>query len=83
MSSYSGLADIYEYLIYDCDYEKWSQSVCKKIKKLAKGINGADYGCGTGIITRALKQGGFNVTGCDTSAEMLNKAVERSQGLGI
>jgi 2-polyprenyl-3-methyl-5-hydroxy-6-metoxy-1,4-benzoquinol methylase len=33
-----------------------------------------DLGCGTGDLDRTLAAGGFRVTGCDISAEMLDRA---------
>ena len=37
-------------------------------------IKAIDLGCGTGILTKALKDKGFDVTGLDASEEMLEKA---------
>jgi SAM-dependent methyltransferase len=36
-----------------------------------------DLGCGTGELARALAASGFDVTGCDISAEMLRRAAGR------
>lgn len=83
MNSYSNLAFFYEYLFTDFDYDKWAKKVCDIVKKHASDIKGADFGCGTGIITRALKKEGFDVVGCDISNEMLSAAVEESEDLGI
>lgn len=48
-------------------------------KIIAGHISGqlaVDFGCGTGRSTRFLKQLGFNVTGIDISADMLQNAIE-------
>ena len=37
-------------------------------------VKAIDLGCGTGILTKALKDKGFDVTGLDSSEEMLLKA---------
>ena len=79
--AYSVMADYYEYLTYDCDTERWSQYICKRIKRYSKNPYGIDLGCGTGIITRALKNAGFFVTGIDNNKEMLSKASLESDGI--
>ncbi len=80
MKAYSALAGSYEYLQRDYDYEKWSHYLIKNLSALpnAKGV---DVGAGTGIITRALKNAGFDVCGTDVSVEMLNTAISLSDGI--
>lgn len=80
---YGVLAEFYEDLICDCDYEKWSQYVCKNILKYAPSLNGVDFACGTGYFTRALATAGCDVIGADISNEMLSEALSRSEGCGI
>lgn len=79
MDSYTALARFYEFLQADCDYDKWSQYVCKIISKSPNSV-GVDVGAGTGIITRALKKAGYDVSGTDVSDEMLSQAYALSDG---
>ncbi len=74
MKSYSALADLYEKLISDCDYEKWSQYLLKKISTLTNGKKGLDLACGSGKITRFFAKLGYKMTGGDISEEMLAQA---------
>jgi predicted TPR repeat methyltransferase len=80
MKAYSALAGSYEYLQRDYDYEKWSQYLIKNLKSLPNN-KGVDVGAGTGIITRALNNAGFDVCGTDVSVEMLNTAISLSKGI--
>lgn len=72
--SYTALGSLFEYLNYDCDYEKWSQYLINKLKALGAGNRGVDIGCGNGWFTRALHAEGYDVFGVDISVEMLNTA---------
>ena len=83
--AYSALARYYEYLMDNCDYEKWSQYVCGEVLKYAPIKNGADCACGSGYFTRALKKAGCSVFGSDVSEEMLTAAknVSLAEGLNI
>lgn len=49
------------------------------IRKHTTGNKAVDFGCGTGRSTRFLKQLGFDVTGIDISAEMLELARKNDQ----
>lgn len=74
MNSYQALAEVYEKLINDCDYEKWSQYLLKNVKKYSNGNKGMDLACGSGKITRFLSANGYAMTGADISEEMLAQA---------
>ncbi len=77
-AAYSTLAEWFEYLNDDCDYENWSQYLIKKLAQfgnLTIGVdNGLDVGCGGGYFTRALQRYGYEMTGMDVSSEMLDRA---------
>ncbi|MBO5335093.1 MAG: class I SAM-dependent methyltransferase [Clostridia bacterium] len=73
-TAYSTLAEWFEYLNDDCDYEKWSQYLVKTLAGFPSLTNGIDIGCGGGYFTRALYKAGYEMTGLDISAEMLDKA---------
>ncbi len=83
--AYSALSKVYEYLICDCDYEKWSQYLlnCLKNCGVKSGSKGIDCACGSGFFTRALKRGGYDVTGVDFSREMLDEALRNSAKEGL
>lgn len=83
-SAYSSLADWFEYLNADCDYEQWSQSLYERL--CAEGVTagaGLDIGCGSGAFTRAFARRGFAMTGYDVSEEMLAKASRLSAEEGV
>ncbi len=83
-AAYTHLADWFEYLNADCDYEKWSQYLHKKL--LGAGVaagRGLDLGCGSGKFTRMLSRMGYGMTGIDASGEMLAAAARMSAQEGI
>ena len=82
--AYTNLADWFEYLNKDCDYEKWSQYLHEKL--LFAGVRsgiGLDIGCGSGKFTRALTKMGYHMTGFDISAQMLAKAQQLNAEEGV
>ena len=56
-TAYTNLAEWFEYLNDDCDYENWSQYLILKLSAfpLATGL---DIGCGGGWFTRAFQKHG-------------------------
>ena len=79
--AYAGLADWFEYLNSDCDYDSWSQYLYERACRL--GVSGGralDIGCGSGAFTRAFAARGFAVTGYDHSPAMLAKAEQLGAG---
>ncbi len=80
--AYTNLAQWFEYLNDDCDYENWSQYFIEKLKgeTLSKGI---DIGCGGGWFTRAFQREGYEMTGLDISPEMLDYAQETALKEGV
>jgi SAM-dependent methyltransferase len=81
-SAYAHLAKWFEYLNDDCDYENWSQYLILKLSRypLATGL---DVGCGGGWFTRAFQKHGYQMTGLDISAEMLDFAQETAMKKGV
>ena len=73
--AYTSLAEWFEYLNQDCDYEKWSQYLHERLRQagIARG-RGLDIGCGSGGFTRRLHAFGYDMTGFDVSEEMLSRA---------
>ena len=81
-AAYSALAEWFEYLNDDCDYEKWSQYLILKLKQFPL-TNGLDVGCGGGWFTRAFQKQGYVMTGMDVSPQMLDYAQEQALKTGI
>ena len=81
-AAYSALAEWFEYLNDDCDYEKWSQYLIKKLAEYPL-TDGLDVGCGGGYFTRRLQRQGYAMTGMDVSAEMLDKAQRAAMQEGV
>lgn len=81
-SAYACLARWFEYLNDDCGYEEWSQYLIDVLRgfPLQKGL---DIGCGGGWFTRAFQRNGYQMTGLDVSAEMLNYAQETARKEGV
>lgn len=79
MKAYSAIAGNYDYLQKDYDYDLWSQYVIEKLSNVPNKT-GVDVGAGTGLITRALADAGYVVTGTDVSYEMLNYATTVTDG---
>lgn len=75
---YKAVAQFYDELLLDGEYEKYVDFIVDTVKRNAPVFSGADGGCGSGIVTRALKKAGASVWGFDISDEMLQKAVERT-----
>ena len=81
-TAYSTLAEWFEYLNDDCDYEQWSQYLIKTLSVYPLDT-GLDVGCGGGYFTRALQRHGYQMTGMDVSAEMLDKAQRTAFSKGV
>ena len=78
MNAYHALADSYDRLTNDVDYEA---TVAFYYEILAReGLNPrtcVDLACGTGSVTAILAKRGLDVTGVDMSEEMLTVAMEK------
>lgn len=78
MNSYNFLAGCYDKLTYDVDYTAWADYIERHIQK--KGIPGTtilDLACGTGSLTLALAQRGYEMIGVDLSPDMLSEATDK------
>lgn len=80
--AYAYLAEWFEYLNDDCDYENWSQYLIMKLDAFAPKT-GLDVGCGGGWFTRAFQKHGFEMTGMDVSPQMLDKAQRTALKTGV
>ena len=80
--AYANLAQWFEYLNDDCDYENWSQYLILKLKEYPLS-SGLDIGCGGGWFTRAFTKAGYQMTGLDISPQMLDFAQNTSLKQGV
>ncbi len=73
---YSSLAGVYDELNSEIDYGTWADFIVRVIGKYStvpvKLV--LDLGCGTGRMTFALRDRGYDMTGVDVSPEMLAEA---------
>ena len=77
MDAYTDFAKAYSLIMQDIPYDKWEKFILKTLKKY--GIRDGlvlDLGCGTGEMTRRLKNAGYDMIGVDVSEEMLLRATE-------
>lgn len=76
---YNKFAYIYDDLISDVDYEAWADYYFKIFHRYgAKPVSGLDLGCGTGNMTSVLASRGLDMTGVDSSPDMLSVAKHKA-----
>jgi cyclopropane fatty-acyl-phospholipid synthase-like methyltransferase len=73
-SSYKEFSQIYDLLMNDIDYERWTSFIADKLGDSVKILEAA---CGTGSITCLLAEKNYKVTAFDLSEDMLMKAYEK------
>lgn len=75
---YSSFAKVYDSLNSSYDYGSLADFLSNEIKKFEKAPTSLvlDLGCGTGKITLALHEKGYDMTGVDFSEDMLSHARE-------
>lgn len=82
--AYKELAEIYDDLMEDMDYEAWAAYLDHLLQKYqCPGSRLVDLGCGTGNITIPLGMRGYQITGIDLSDEMLKQAMRKSRDSGL
>ncbi len=75
---FSLLAQVYDAIMSDIDYEAWGQFILETVRKRGWQPGPVlDLGCGTGNSTMPMFALGFEVTGLDMSEEMLGQAREK------
>lgn len=78
---YQALAGAYDLLNGEVDYERWAAFVERCFDRFltARPELVLDLACGTGRMTRALAERGYDMIGVDGSAEMLSEAYAAGQ----
>lgn len=75
MDTYTSFASVYDLFMDNVPYEEWCAFLCKILAQ--HGITDGpvlDLGCGTGKMTRLMSEQGYDMTGIDNAAEMLQIA---------
>ena len=83
---YDLLAPFYDKFNGDINYSEWAHFIEKIIEKhyrIGKPDLVLDLGCGTGSMTLELARRGYDMTGIDYSAEMLDIARKRAADEGL
>lgn len=75
MEAYTSFAQVYDLFMDNVPYEQWCDFLCRRLKE-QQITDGPvlDLGCGTGKMTRLMSDRGYDMTGIDNSAEMLQIA---------
>ncbi len=82
MSSYGRLADSYDLFTADVEYSVWADYYEEIFRRFhAKPEMILDLACGTGSLTVALAQRGYDMIGVDASSDMLAVAMQKTQEL--
>jgi SAM-dependent methyltransferase len=77
--AYDALAPCYDEFTHGYQYERWTGRLLERAQ--AAGLPGSrllDVGCGTGLSFVAMLSRGFEVTACDISPEMVERARVRA-----
>lgn len=81
---YGSFASVYDMFMDDVPYDRWAEYVCSLLREqgIADGLL-LELGCGTGSMTQRLAEAGYDMIGVDSSAEMLQAAVEKRDKSGL
>lgn len=79
---YSSFARVYDELMRDVDREAWAQYIVELLGG-KKPLAIAECACGTGALTIPLRKLGYNITGFDSSEDMLEVAAANARRSGV
>jgi len=84
MSEYEKFAEVYDLFMDEIPYGEWCEFLTKLLVK--HGVRGGlllELGCGTGTMTELLARKGYDMTGIDSSTEMLQQALLKRDESGL
>lgn len=77
MEAYTGFASVYDTFMDNVPYEEWSRYLIGLLREYGvKDGLVCELGCGTGAVTRRLRDAGYDMIGIDLSEDMLEVARE-------
>ncbi|MBP5462985.1 MAG: class I SAM-dependent methyltransferase [Lachnospiraceae bacterium] len=79
MKPYSSFSRIYDLCMDNVPYDEWAERITELLSRNGVPDGGivAELGCGTGNISRRLRDAGYDVIGIDASEEMLMVAQDK------
>ena len=84
MDAYTGFAHVYDMFMDNIPYDTWADNIKALFEKYNMPMEiVCDLGCGTGQMTRRLKQAGYDMIGIDVSYDMLMEAMAIKDSDGI
>lgn len=83
MGAYQSFARVYDLFMEDVDYDSWGAYLAGLLREygITEGLV-LDLACGTGNITERLAAAGYDMIGADSSADMLEAAMEKRADSG-
>ena len=84
MSMYERFSAVYDSLMEEIPYTDWCRYLCGLLREnhIEDGLV-LELGCGTGTMTELLAEAGYDMTGIDSSFEMLQQAIEKRDASGL
>ncbi|MDO4616407.1 MAG: class I SAM-dependent methyltransferase [Lachnospiraceae bacterium] len=84
MAAYESFASVYDLFMDNVDYKQWGEYLIHLLKKyqVEEGLV-LELGCGTGSITEYLAGAGYDMIALDSSADMLEAAIEKREESGL